>query len=489
MKFKLFAMLLAVAAAITACTDTTDTIGSSLTNQADQFDIQTDTFNVNSRSIVADSVLSRGLYSYLGCVKDPETETFVTCSYATQFSIIEELKGGVANIFPDKDSIDCYRESGELKADSCELRIYVKSSVGDSLRPMRLSVEELSKPIEEGKAYYSNFNPEADGYVRSGANAVMSNLTYTKLNLNYSASLRDSMNNGKRMYVITVPLNGQYTDANGKTYDNYGTYLMRSYFDNPSYFANSYTFTHNVCPGVYIKSSGGTGVMSEVAYTDLYVYYKGRNNGTSTELASSFVGTEEVMQTTYIENDKDGLTSLADGTSCTYIKSPAGIFTEVELPIDSIMLHHESDSIGSARVVFTCYNAKDDESGISAPANILMLPKDSLYSFFENRNLPNNKVSYRATLSTQYNTYTFNNISKLITTMYNNKRDGKTTSDNWNKVVLVPITITSTTSTSSTIVTNVTHDLSLASARLVGGPDNKKTPITISVIYNKFKKD
>ena len=62
--------------AFLSCDDTTDTLGNSLTNEADHFEILTDTFFVSTRSILADSVLSRNQYSYLGRIKDPETGTF-----------------------------------------------------------------------------------------------------------------------------------------------------------------------------------------------------------------------------------------------------------------------------------------------------------------------------------------------------------------------------------------------------------------------------
>ena len=42
-----------------ACDDNTDAIGSSLINNFDKLNVQTDTFNLSTRSIVADSVLSR----------------------------------------------------------------------------------------------------------------------------------------------------------------------------------------------------------------------------------------------------------------------------------------------------------------------------------------------------------------------------------------------------------------------------------------------
>ena len=93
------------------------------------------------------------------------------------------------------------------------------------------------------------------------------------------------------------------------------------------------------------------------------------------------------------------------------------------------------------------------------------------------------------------NSYTFNNISNLVTTMYKNK--GK--SEDWNKVVLVPVTLTTTTQNNQTVITKINHDMALTSTRLVRGTDTaedyiekdgKKVangPVKIKVIYSKFK--
>ena len=133
-------------------------------------------------------------------------------------------------------------------------------------------------------------------------------------------------------------------------------------------------------------------------------------------------------------------------------------------------------------------NPKDADKALDIPSQVLLLPKDSLYKFFEDKNLPDNKYSYIASYNSTYNTYTFNNISTLIHAMYENMLNGNI-NDNWNKVVLVPVSISYNQSSSSSSITNVTNDMSLKSVRLVGGDNNRHAPITISIIYNKFIKD
>ena len=75
---------------------------------------------------------------------------------------------------------------------------------------------------------------------------------------------------------------------------------------------------------------------------------------------------------------------------------------------------------------------------------------------------------------------------------------GEGGSENWNKAVLVPITITTVTENSSTVISKMTHCMSLTSTRLVKGTDVYETkdgksvpagPIQIKVIYSKFKEN
>lgn len=53
-----------------------------------------------------------------------------------------------------------------------------------------------------------------------------------------------------------------------------------------------------------------------------------------------------------------------------------------------------------------------------------MVEKDSLYSFFENLKVTDNKTSYLATYSSTKNTYTYSNISNLINHLYKKKQAG-----------------------------------------------------------------
>ena len=122
------------------------------------------------------------------------------------------------------------------------------------------------------------------------------------------------------------------------------------------------------------------------------------------------------------------------------------------------------------------------------PQTLLMIPKDSIHTFFEH----NQNIDYQTAFYAQYkstdNTYTFNNISGMITFMKGIKNSGKASSD-WNKVVIIPVSLSTTTDsyTQTLTINKVSHDMSLTSTRLVGGSNNPNGDIKLSVIYSKFE--
>ena len=482
MKSKLIAGLALACLAFTACDDSTDTIGSSLSENIDGLTIQTATFDVESRSILPDSVLSRSATGYLGKVRDLETRGYITGDFMTQFNILENYK------FPDKDSIVSLDANKQIIADSCELHLFYTEYYGDSTQTMKLTAYEMSRTMNEDRLYYSNFDPLTEGYVRSGG--IEKDKTYSLVDYNVAQNVRDT---STYMPYITIKLNEPYTDTDGKTYNNYGSYIINKYYDHPEYFKNAYSFRNNVVPGFFFKWKSGLGSMAYITDSQLNVYYRATVSDTTANLASVFWGTEEVLQTTTISNDAITLQQLANDQSCTYLKTPAGIFTELTLPVETIMNGHENDTITSARIVIQrINNTTSSEYAFDVPQNVLMIPRDSLYSFFENNELYDNKKSYVASWAysstgTTENSYTFNNISGMISAMYK----GDKTSANWNKVVLVPVELTKSTTSSSyysstTTVTKVTNDMSLTTTKLVKGTSSN-SPIQISVIYSKFK--
>lgn len=484
---RLLTVLVIAALTFAACDDTTEGIGGSITNKIDNINISDSAFNVTTKSIVAGAVLSRNNTGLIGKMKDPETGNYVKGDYMTQLGVLPTFS---------VDTLDYIKQAnnGSIEADSCYLLVSYNASYGDTIAPMKVTAYEMTEPMREDQEYYSDYDAFEKGWVNENNQHWSSN---------YNLSNTSDVKNFK------IYLNKKYK-KDGKTYKNYGSYIMQTYAEHPEYFKTNFKFLHNVCPGFYIKNVGGTGNMAKIWNTELIFYWTRHKtiNKDSTAVSigyNRFDGTEEVLQLNKIENDTENLKKLASQEDWTYLKSPAGIFTEVTLPIDDIMKGHEKDTLNTATISFPRLNNADEDNpyNFATPSTILMVQKDSLQSFFEKSKLADNRTSYTASYSstgTYKNAYTFQNIANLVSAMYKNKGKGK----NWNKVVLVPVNVITTTQGYTTVISKINHDMSLASTRLIVGtndPDkdyttDKKTgkkvasgPIRIKVIYSKFKEE
>lgn len=489
---RLLTVLVIAALTFAACDDTTEGIGGSITNKIDNINISNSAFNVTTKSIVAGAVLSRNNTGLIGKMKDPETGNYVKGDYMTQLSVLPTFS---------VDTLDYIKQAnkGSIEADSCYLLVSYNASYGDTITPMKVTAYEMTEPMREDQEYYSNYDAFKNGWV-SESNPHWSS--------NYNLSNTSDVKNFK------IYLNKEYK-KDGKTYKNYGSYILQTYAEHPEYFKTNFKFLHNVCPGFYIKNVGGTGNMAKIWNTELIFYWtrhktiKKKDGVTDSTVVgigyNRFDGTEEVLQLNKIENDTKNLEKLASQKNWTYLKSPAGIFTEVTLPIDDIMKGHEKDTLNTATISFPRLNNADEDNpyNFATPSTILMVQKDSLQSFFEKSKLADSRTSYTTSYSstgTYKNAYTFQNIANLVSAMYKNKGKG----ENWNKVVLVPVNVITTTQGYTTVISKINHDMSLASTRLIVGTDDpdkdyttdKKTgkkvasgPIRIKVIYSKFKEE
>jgi hypothetical protein len=113
----------------------------------------------------------------------------------------------------------------------------------------------------------------------------------------------------------------------------------------------------------------------------------------------------------------------------------------------------------------------------------LLIELDSLYNFFENNGSPDNLSAFLATYNSSQKTYSFNNLSSLVNRMY--ARKGK--SVNWNKAVLIPVEVQTSTTSTTTTTSGIANEMNVNSIRLVGGAANRHAPIRMSVIYNVNK--
>ncbi|MCM1107776.1 MAG: DUF4270 domain-containing protein [Clostridium sp.] len=471
--------VLAAGIVLAACDDETASLG--IYTDTDDIAVSAADFQASSQTIKVDSVLGENTTCYFGQVTDPETKTRIKAEFVAQFHTFENYT------LPSYDLIQ-KNEAGEIEADSVEIRLYYESFYGDSTNVMKMSVYELDtlNVLREDTVYYTDVKLEK------------------YINPNRTTPLAKKM---LAPFDYTVPYgtltsSSYYKNIRIMLPKEYGTFILKRYYENPAYFKDSYSFAHHVCPGFYFKLTDGDGTMFYLNISTLSVYfsYKEKADSETTSVGvSRFAATPEVIQNTRFENSGiDRLIEESHRSNFTLLKTPAGAYTEVTLPVDEIYQGHESDSINKAEIAFTRYNnATTNSFALGTPTTLLMVRKQDMFDFFEQNKVVDNETSYVTAYTSQYNNYSFSNISRLVAYCMNEKRNalknkGMSEADwvkehpDWNKVVLIPVNLTST-STSSQV--SVSNNLGMNSVRLVGGVDpvtGKPIPIPLQVIYSKF---
>lgn len=437
---KYFAYVLTLLCCLISCDDNTGSLGGSVIPGNDAIFVDTATCWAESRSIAVDSVLGKTSKVYLGRFTDPQTNSLFEADFIAQFNCEE---GG--NVFPDS-----------IPGDSSvrvELRLFFTTYFGDPTNTMTAEVYELKETLQEGEKYYTNLDPTP---------FIEENPLATKVYTATDYTLEDSeLNDSEHYSNVSIPLPNEI-----------GTEMIRKYRSNRELFANASNFIDSICKGYYIKSSKGDGTVIYVDQATLNIYFQ--DSKSDSIFVTQFAGTEEVLQANRFNTDANSLKPLIMDNTCTYLKTPAGIFTEVTLPIDEIM--ENNDSINATKISFQCYNdAFDTKYKFGIPQTLLLVHKDEMYTFFEKNKLTDNISSFYAIYNSTYNRYDYSNISNLIS--YCKSKYGQ--SDDWNKVVLIPVT---TITDSNSYIVNFRHDFSLNSVRLVGGKDK----IKITVIKSRF---
>lgn len=478
------AVFMALALFITSCTEDTDTLG--ISPLQDAVSTTESIFGVLSNSIANNNVPASSTACYLGKVIDPETDDSITAIFATQFHTFENYT------FPDEAHI--IRDANGNLCESVEIRMFIKSVFGDKNNPIKIEVWPLSKDeklLKESEKLYTD--TDLWQYVDDGSGPVATKIITATDYILSDAERASSTYLDNVRFVLKQEI---------------GNKIMQKFYERPANFQDSWSFIRNVCAGYLFRTVGGTGTMLniEVCTMNLYFSYKEDAYPDSTINAlCRFAATPEVIQSTQFKSGNDLsalIDKMNDATSdTTMLKTPAGICTELILPVNEIYKGHENDSIARAFLTLTRFNnqdedAKGDDYALGIPQNLLLVRKQNLESFFENHQVSDNQQSYTTSFLSIYNSYSFNNISQLISYCYHEKLAGmkasgmtekewEDTHPDWNHVVLVPVTVaTATNSDGITTQVSVNQDMSLCSTKLVRG--TVANPIKMQVIYSRF---
>ena len=466
--FSCFLLAIATLLTFTQCDDNTGSIGGSLVPENDIITAETKTFYAISNTIMAnDSILANTSDVYLGMYTDEESGTVFSSSFVTQFGCTEDFE------FPMEGVVDD-------SASYTKLRLYFNEYYGDSLNAMRCEVYELDNTLQEGVPYYTNFDPEELYDVEKKPLAAK---TFNVIDYNVHDTILNSDNYARHIEIALPNSIGNRFISKFYEKDAEGNIVGKKYF------ANSEVFINDIFKGIYVKCVQGDGTILKIYRARIDVGFKRLIKSSSgaldsiQALSAPFYSGKEVLQTNKFDNND--LKPLLDEKEYTYIKTPAGLFTEVKLPICELV--ENCDTINSAKMVFTRYN-EEGGSMNSAHGTLLMVRKADMYKFFLKNKLNDGETSYLTSFVNSNNEYVFSNIANLFKHCYKEYTEGvqkdsdwEIKNPDWDKVVLIPVT---TTEDSNGSVVKILHDISISSMRLRGGTEYE---IPIEVVTSKFK--
>jgi len=487
MKAKHLLIVFLTTFAFYACDDNTGDLGLGMLPPSDDMEVAILPYKVETKSILSGPVFAKTDKGYLGKYSDPDFGFYET-EFMTQFSCTGDF------MFPEVYSPE--NPDGDMvenKIKRARFRIYYSDFFGDPKAPCRINIYKLNKDLRLGEdIYYTDFNPE--GFYNEN-DLIVSEV--------YAAG--DS---------VILTSSGQVSSY-FLEYDlpqEFGQNILETYREHPEYFKSPETFVKNVFKGVYLKNESGDGSILYVDWIDLTLFFdmyfkdeegnilKKTTDGTDSIMynaVKSFSSTKEVIQAHRFTNS-DKLQEKVDENGWTYIKSPAGILTEVTLPIEAIAKEHAKDTLNTVSLMFSAYSQeREDQFSMKPPTNIMMIPKNKVEDFFEQNKLPDSRTTFYTTFSTSgtnANQYNFTNISNLITTSIREKENAKKEAgtnwnetewiekNEWGKVVLIPITIQDDGSVSNPTMIGVYNDLKPSYVRLKGGSD----ALEMKVLYTRF---
>ncbi|MDR1556860.1 MAG: DUF4270 domain-containing protein [Tannerellaceae bacterium] len=422
---------------LSACDDEMGTVGPTIQPEADKAIVYTDTFQLKASTIKIDSLYARSVYGLLGEFYDPLFGNLKS-DYICQFYASEGFRFEHTPI--------------DGKIDSVMLNIFYNRGewVGDSLAPMEVTVFPVVKQLERN--FYTHLNPQ--DYV--DMQNPLGQQAYTPRNLSVSDSIWN---------LASTDLNYYYPQIKIALPEALGQKFYDETLNHPATFTNQQRF-NEFFPGLYVTNTFGSGNITTVSSTAMLIYYRYLTASSSGAIDSVintyevFTVTPEVIQLNNFYNT-DISHLLEPNDTYAYLKTPAGVFTRLTLPIRDILSCIKERRVNSFYLSLKAMPQEDWEYALAPPAYLLLLPEDSLAGFFSEGKLQNSVTSF---VSAQYAalTYDFGNLSPLLKYLAENEPDKEELN-----FLVVPVEMTTQqTSTSSLVVTSLNHYLKPSGLRL-----------------------
>lgn len=396
MKNRLFILGVGLGLAILGgCNDELSEVGSSIQPDGDKSFVYVDSFQLSAKTVLMDSVYARTTSGLLGEIYDPLYGN-IKSDYLCQFYC------------PENYQFQNTPLNGVI--DSMDLRIFYSSWVGDSLTPMQVTVYPITTVPERN--FYTNVDPEKYCDMQT----VLGQKMYTA----YDVTISDSVRNGLTSTTYTPVVRVKLPTEIGQDFYN-------ETVNNPGSFENQDAF-NQYFPGLYITNTFGSGNLLTVYQTSFFIYYRYTVEGSAGQDSivngrEQFNVTREVIQLNHVANANLEPLLLPD-EKYTYMRTPAGVYTELTLPITEIKETVGSRFLNNLPLTLHAMPQENWDYAFEPPSYLLLLPTDSVKGFFEQNKVENNETAFLSGIyDSSTRTYTFGNISNLIKYQLENAPD------------------------------------------------------------------
>ena len=337
--------------------------------------------------------------------------------------------------------------------------------MGDSLAPMTAQVYQVTKPLERN--YYTNMDPKQYCDMQT----LLGEKTYTAYDMSISDSIRNITDSSDPNYYTPNVRIRISTDVAQRFYDET--------VNNPETFQNQDSF-NQFFPGFYVTTSFGTGSILKVAQSSFFIYYKYQTTNeagrdTIIHTREQFNVTKEVIQMNRMENANiEHL--LEPNEEYTYMKTPSGVCTRIVIPAAEIGRRIGDHILNNLNFTMQAMPQEDWLYALEAPSYVMLMPEDSVKSFFENNKIEDNITAFRGDYSTSTRVYSFGNISNVLQLHLESNPDEDL------RLLVIPVNRTYETSqyTEGGITTSISNYLIPSAVKLKKDKESRKIVVLTS---------
>ncbi len=559
-----YALIALLAITFFGCDDNTAGLGLGMFPGSDQnINGKLTTYDVTTESVPAGQIYAMSNIGYVGKFTDDLFGTYqagflseLNCTKGMTFpgvyngtafdgnNKLTQTMVGEDGDAKDKEDIEFVYEGEEGNSKiignihTIELYLWYSSYFGDSLTASRLSVYELGgdnkETLNKDNAYYTNIDPD-DFYDPQN---ILGTKAYTAVDLSVKDSIRKL-----KTYVPSVHVSFNHDAAM-----RIGKKIIKEAYESGANFDRDKL--KKAFEGIYVKGDYGDGTILYIDDVQMNVVYKcyaidsikgtilpkqvveeGESKDSTYYGYRMFNSTREVIQANSLDNDQAAIEERIKNPDLTYIKSPAGIFTQITIPVSEIAEKLQGDTLNAVKLGIPIYNETNEKKfGMTKPRSVLLIRKKYKDTFFEKNQLSDGTISSLFDYSNNtlsFTQYTFNNITQMInncladreaaknllpmtfkvTDPVTNVEEIKTATkieeweeySEWNKFVLIPVLVTKDASSSNSYygtsanIISIQHDLKPGYVRLKGGTkkgsDGKPDPnnvLKLEVVSTNF---